>query len=324
MYFSIIIPVYNAEKTLTRCLESISRQSFQDYEVIMIDDGSEDGSLSICERFSEEDSRFLTIHQENAGPSAARNRGMLEAKGKYFCFVDSDDYIDRDYLEKLFEKADVSRADMIFFGYWQVDQTGSIIHTCIPQKKMDKGALLAALSEQDLFGYTWIKCFCGELVKELFFPEDMRLFEDEVFTCAAAKRAKKIVTIESPLYYYMQLGEDALTKRLTPDYCRLSDCVFQAWQQLLGEDPERASFLEKKANYFVQRCRYYGFEHPVNVKSFFSDLASTAFFKQHTKWDSLDYNIQSGNWFSIYKARNRYLIKQRLSEFSRRQKGRNN
>ena len=316
MYFSIIIPVYNAQKTLVRCLDSVRRQSFQDFEVILIDDGSADGSLSICEQYSQQDERFRTFHQENAGPSAARNQGLKIAKGRYLCFVDSDDYVSGDYLEKLYEKAEETDADLLFFGCFCVDQTGKIteIHHLFSDDKKDEEAekpdLLELLSEQDLYGYTWIKCFSRRVVEGIRFPEDMSLFEDEVFTCMAVKKAKKIEIISSPLYYYVLPGETALTRKLHPDYCRLSDRVFHAWTDLFDDDPVRKPFLERKANYFVDRCRYYGFERDVDCKAFFSDLADSDFFRVHTKWTSLDQSIMHGDWNRINAMRRKYRAKQ--------------
>ena len=115
---SIIIPVYNAEKTLIKCLDSVQRQTFKDYEVILINDGSSDNSAEICQKYCARDERFKLVNQENGGPSKARNRGIDEAKSKYIMFVDSDDYIDQDMLDTLFVATEASSADLTICGYY--------------------------------------------------------------------------------------------------------------------------------------------------------------------------------------------------------------
>ena len=100
---SVVVPVYNTEKYLHKCIESILNQTFRNIEVILIDDGSVDGSGSICDEYKIKDERVKVFHQPNSGVSVARNKGIIESTGNYICFVDSDDYIDGDYFEKAME-----------------------------------------------------------------------------------------------------------------------------------------------------------------------------------------------------------------------------
>lgn len=128
---SIIVPIYNSEKYLDECLQSILNQTFDDYEVICVDDGSTDKSLSICQKFANADTRFKLIGQENGGVSAARNRAIKEAKGEYICFVDSDDIIGQEYLSSLFQG--IQGYDISVIGYTRTigslnrNQTNSIV-----------------------------------------------------------------------------------------------------------------------------------------------------------------------------------------------------
>ena len=115
---SIVIPVYNAEKTLIRCLDSIQQQTYKDFEAILINDGSSDSSAEICQRYCEADKRFKLINQENSGPSKARNQGIDAAISKYLAFVDSDDYIEPNMLEEFFTAAEASSADLTVCGYF--------------------------------------------------------------------------------------------------------------------------------------------------------------------------------------------------------------
>ncbi|HFI0401457.1 TPA: glycosyltransferase family 2 protein [Streptococcus suis] len=120
---SIIVPVYNAEKSIDTCVSSILEQSYENFELILINDGSSDSSLSIVEQYNS-DSRVRIIDKENEGASETRNRGIREAKGDYLLFIDSDDYIDRDYVECLYKEIEQSEFDMVISGIRMVDSTG--------------------------------------------------------------------------------------------------------------------------------------------------------------------------------------------------------
>ena len=114
---SIIIPVYNIEKYLSKCLESIAIQSYQNLEILLIDDGSSDRSPEICDAYKKKDKRFCVIHKENGGLSSARNAGIEIASGKYLLFVDGDDYIDKDMVKILYKRIKQDKSDMAFCNY---------------------------------------------------------------------------------------------------------------------------------------------------------------------------------------------------------------
>ena len=314
MFFSIIVPIYNAEKNLQKCLDSICAQTFSDFEVLMIDDGSEDNSAAICEKYVQNDDRFRLVRQENKGVSVARNEGLRRAEGVYICFIDSDDYVSERYLEILYSRLSTDDTDVLFFGYYAVDQVDHVTGVFIPPTDLSGADLLMELSNMDLFGYAWIKCFSKKAIGNHLFSEDMSLFEDEVFACAVLKYTDRFHVLAQPLYYYVTDGLDMLTRRTYKDYCNLSDRVFVAWSNMIEEIPEKDFYLERKANAFVARCRYYGLEHDINYRSFFESLANTSFFQQHTDWTKLDRQIQRKNWFSIKAAILLYRLKTRISE----------
>lgn len=126
---SVIIPIYNTEKFLRRCLDSIVNQTFKDIEIICIDDGSTDNSFSILQEYKQKFSNFVIIQQSNKGAAAARNLGLSLAKGKYVCFFDSDDYFDLKMLETLFFKAEKNNADLVVCSANKVDENGNFIET---------------------------------------------------------------------------------------------------------------------------------------------------------------------------------------------------
>ena len=140
---SVIIPVYNAESTLKRCLDSILTQTFTNFECLLIDDGSKDRSGEICDEYASNDSRISVFHQENSGPSAARNFGLTQAKGQYIVFQDSDDYLlNSDSYLKLITHAVQNKLDILRFDYSVVDKNGNILS----QKPLIKSFIFLAKS----------------------------------------------------------------------------------------------------------------------------------------------------------------------------------
>lgn len=129
---SVIIPMYNNEKFAEKCIRSVMEQSFRDLEILVINDGSTDGSGEILERLAEEDARIRLMVQENAGVSAARNRGLDAAEGTYVVFVDGDDYLGKDYIKNLYEFAAAHNTDLLICGLTYVDQEGTVIRRLIP------------------------------------------------------------------------------------------------------------------------------------------------------------------------------------------------
>ena len=123
---SIIIPVYNGEKHLQRCFDSIRHQTYKDFEVIIVDDGSTDGTGDICDNMARADSRFYVIHQDNAGVSAARNSALEQAKGDV-AFIDADDYVEPDYIEKLKKGLDYPEVDISYCLGQSEDEYGNLI-----------------------------------------------------------------------------------------------------------------------------------------------------------------------------------------------------
>ena len=120
---SVIIPVYNAENYVGRCIESVQAQTYNNWQMILVDDGSKDKSLEICQKYADVDNRISVIHQENAGPGIARNTGIAKASGNYVVFIDSDDYIEKDYFLLLSEHDE----DVIFINVRDVDEDGRVL-----------------------------------------------------------------------------------------------------------------------------------------------------------------------------------------------------
>lgn len=209
---SVIIPVYNVAAWLDECLRSVVGQTFTDFEAILVDDGSTDGSSELCDEWAKKDFRIRVIHKENAGPSAARNTGILEAKGRYFCFLDSDDWIELSFLQKMYRTISFEQADMAECDVWRVDSiTGK------KTLRRISGVLGRRYSteEQMEYGYTAIwKC----MFRRELFTENKVDFPD----CHSEARAlyplllclsKKRSYVPEALYYYRLFRKGSLSEK---------------------------------------------------------------------------------------------------------------
>lgn len=218
---SIIVPVYNAEEYLDRCLVSIVEQSFSSYEVILVDDGSTDSSPMICDRYSGCDPRFRTIHKKNGGVSSARNAGLDLAKGEYVMFVDSDDSLLPDSLEAMFEN--VTDEDFAVGGY-NVYIAGVPGREVLPGRNRsyrgeDMNAFYAANIRKncEMLDAPWSKMFRRKSVGDLRFCEDLSYAEDKLFVFSFLARCSSACTCSFPVYAYHlrsgSLGSDIVSDR---------------------------------------------------------------------------------------------------------------
>lgn len=210
---SIIVPVYNSEKYLFQCLESIKNQSYKELEVIIINDGSTDNSKTIIDDFCSFDERFLCINQDNSGVSNARNKGLSLAKGKYIGFVDSDDYISEDFYETLLKLIYENDADISIVGFNE---------TCLNNGEHYVFDNIKAISEMingDLFmGHLHNKLCKRELFEGLFFDEDVAILEDLLILHRVFYRSKRVVFLNRGLYYYRSTNDSAMNSVFKDTY----------------------------------------------------------------------------------------------------------
>lgn len=207
---SIIIPVYKVEKYLDRCVESVVNQTYENIEIILVDDGSPDNCPAICDEWAKKDSRIKVIHKQNAGVSAARNSGMKIAAGEYIGFVDSDDYIEPEMFEKLAAGISQSRADLAVCGFIKYEKPVSA------EKDFD---CTAEDSKVMLFGcdyyegYIWNKLYSAKVIKEngIRFDITLRMCEDTLFNFDYLKCIKK-VHICTYIGYYYYTREDSVMR----------------------------------------------------------------------------------------------------------------
>jgi len=203
---SIIIPVFNVEKYIGICLESVINQTFRNLEIILVNDGSTDGSGKICDEYAARDSRIRVIHQENKGVSAARNEGLRLSSGKYVGFVDGDDWIDDDMLSFLLEMADAYDADIATCGYYVNNKADPDLDLecetkIISQEKSIRMSL--ELKEFCFDSGVFNKIFRSKILKEngIEFEDEIAIGEDMLYLCKCIMSSGKIVYSPIPKYH---------------------------------------------------------------------------------------------------------------------------
>ena len=209
---SIIVPVYNVEKYLTKCLQSLVNQTFRDIEIICVNDGSTDNSLAVLNDFACSDSRVKVITQDNSGVSSARNRGITESTAQYLMFLDGDDYYTPNACELAYEKIEAIGADVGVFGITEL--YGFITLSCIVNKNIKKVCKKAV--EPDLWKFQtysvnkiYKKSFLFE--QNLKFPVGVKTAEDLIFSLSCLFKNPKYCFIDKPLYVYRKNRKNSVT-----------------------------------------------------------------------------------------------------------------
>lgn len=196
---SVVVPVYNAGPYLRQCLDSIAAQTYSHMEVILVDDASTDGSGQICKEYAERDERFQYVRfPANRGPSAARNEGVGRAAGAFLSFVDADDYVEPDLLEKLYRSLTESGADISTCG------ADGIRLESGPARTYFRAEAVCCLAKGAPFNHVpWGKLYCAELARACPFDENVFYSEDLLFLYEALKRSEKVSCIPDVLYHYV-------------------------------------------------------------------------------------------------------------------------
>lgn len=215
---SIIIPVYNIDTKLSRCLDSILRQTIHEFELILVNDGSSDGSGFVCDDYAKKDSRIRVIHKPNGGVSSARNKGLSEASGEFIVFIDGDDYVSEDYLEKLqLEDEDLSIGSVSFADaegnptYMARSEYGRIEKVSVDNivRWFDNGSLYSV----------WTSMFRSSIIEKynLKFDETTTRGEDTIFMFEYVEKCQKVRFTEAIVYYYVKYGEgESSSSSITP------------------------------------------------------------------------------------------------------------
>lgn len=218
---SVIVPVYNVEKYLNKCVDSIINQTYKNLEIILVDDGSPDNCGKICDDYAKKDSRIRVFHKENSGVSSARNLGINNSTGNWIAFIDSDDWIEEKYFEIMLDKAKKENADIVICGYNKIWKNKiEPINTSMGDKVYNsKEYLINCLYPQTGFGFCHMKIIKKDCIGQALFDEKIAVGEDALFNIEISKNIEKVVFLSKPLYNYRN-NENSLVKRFDQNYAK--------------------------------------------------------------------------------------------------------
>ena len=264
---SIIVPVYNVEKYLNRCVDSILNQTFTDFELILVNDGSTDNSGKICDEYAKKDQRVKAIHKSNGGVSSARNRGLGEAIGKYVMFCDSDDYVADNWCSMLLYYIRKFPDRFIVSDVWKVYSDDREIFRVGGSEKIET---FYQLYKRYLSCSIWNKIYDIEVLRKnsIFFENGCPWSEDVPFNTKYCQLCNGIMYIDTPLYYYCNNIESA-TKKYYPDFLFLNLKCFIARLPLISKS-EMGDFCDEHLSIMVNLFNNVFDER--NTLSFFQKL----------------------------------------------------
>lgn len=233
---SVIVPVYNVEKYIDKCIKSILNQNYKELEIILVDDGSTDKSGEICDEYAKKDDRIKVIHKINGGLSDARNAGLNIAKGEYIGFVDSDDYIDNDMYSTLFDLIQKHKADISIVSFREF-MNGKVIDIQ-DSKQLDifnrTEGIQELLLDKKIQSYAWNKLFKAELFKNIKFPTGKN-FEDIATTLLLFEKTQKIVRLEEPKYNYLRRNDSIIGIKNYKTYYDYIEVILDKYKYLKGK-----------------------------------------------------------------------------------------
>ncbi len=249
---TIIVPAYNVERFLDKCLTSICNQTYRDFEIILVNDGATDATPQLCQAWALRDARIRLINQENRGLAAVRNLGIREAQTSQIFFVDSDDYLELDAVEVIMATQERYDADVVIGGFVSEDLTGKPLETSqLPPETLLSGreALRSILYDRQLRNFAWMQLFRKDLFDGIFFPEGT-LLEDFQTIYKVVARASRVAIHPRPFYHYVQQQESILNHGVTRSLAHIT------WLRAMGERcryAQQSSLLspQEKAFFYI-------------------------------------------------------------------------
>lgn len=261
MKYSVIIPVYNSEKTIKRCIESIASQKRTDVEIIIINDGSTDESESLCKAMQTKYNNIIYMNKENGGVSSARNLGLSVAKGKYVMFVDSDDYVDSECFDVInnYTKSD---ADYYQFGF------SIVAKGLVKETRVWSECHVNAISEKEIFigesvvtrsiNSCWAKLYKRKIIEEndLRFCEELSIAEDLTFVFTFLLSADKIERIDSTIYFVDVSNEESLSRKYRENLSEQLICVYESMRKVFEKSDLESEFVNRSLAWLHYRNAY--------------------------------------------------------------------
>ena len=243
---TIIVPVYNAEKTLARCLESLLHQTYKSIEILMINDGSTDESEAICRNYETDYPCFHLITQKNSGPATARNNGIDHANGEYISFVDADDYVEPEYISAMIGVAEGSHADMVICAYYEENGESRKTHTFKYKEGLHEGdaakeiavSLISDVSEHRIPPYSWVRMVRKEVFNtpRIRYTDGMIRSEDYFLYTELHFRLRKVYLLsETPLYHYIE-NQQSVTHTYVKKYWESVAEIYEGLKERLPKE----------------------------------------------------------------------------------------
>lgn len=304
---SVIVPVYKVEPLLAKCIDSICAQTYQNLEIILVDDGSPDNCGAICDEYAEKDNRIRVIHQQNAGLAGARNSGLEIANGDYIGYVDSDDHIAPDMYEILLKNIEETGADIAICGRYMEFESGKLVpmfHYPDRQVMDSHEAVKRFLLSDGFDAAAWDKLYRKEIWEDMRYPLHY-VSEDVPVTSRLLAKAKKVVHCGSPLYYYFQragsLSHAAFNEKSAGLYYFFKDAA-EKMTEIYPDLKEEAAYFYYKA-LLVLLFRYAGSKeiHPVGEECI-SQLKTNVSYICKNKYLKKKYKIFAiATWLGIGK-----------------------
>lgn len=242
---SIIVPIYNVEKYLDRCIITIVNQSYKNLEIILVDDGSPDNCSEICDSWAEKDNRIIVIHKENGGLSDARNTGINIANGDYLAFIDSDDYVHADYIKVLYELCKKYDSDISVCSNYKV--TGIEDY----RKSIPIGNDFASKAEDFLFKkkkfycVAWGKLYKREIFNDIRYPKG-RIHEDVAVVYKVLYNACTIAVTDLKLYYYYVNPESIMRSEYSIKHLDILDNMYDSYKYFINKREEKIAYIVLK------------------------------------------------------------------------------
>lgn len=327
-YFSIIIPVYNVEKYLFQCLDSIIEQDYKNYELILVNDGSSDNSLNICLNYAKKDNRITVLDQKNAGPSSARNNALAIAKGKYVMFIDSDDWIEQKTLSLLYQNS-LDNCPLIYYGFRTQFGNGDqvvYIHGYRHSKDINSYYDIIYHTMENamhnfIYGFTCNKLFRKDIIDKhrIRFDLNLHVKEDEVFTNQYCSAIEEVKIIPYALYNYrMSFGNSISFKKRQPnEYEYMADKLRETntnFKDLRIQNYQKQEYIYNLSKGITIAIRQNDKKNAVKLsykcatKMKEMNLTYNSFTRVHFK-DKIRYKFANGIWiYFMSKLFNRFYI----------------
>lgn len=287
---SVIVPVYNCVKYVDTCIASILQQEYENIELILVDDGSTDGSGGICDIYAKQDERIKVFHKENGGVSAARNRGIKEASGKWYSFIDADDFLDKDMYSTLLKLQKETNADIVHCGYRRIEKNRVVYASDSGNKYIQdaKEAIEYLIDGSKFSNALWTKLFNACVIRNISFDEKLKMNEDVLFNFEAFRHAQKIAYIDIAKYNYIVHDDSACftidNEKKLLDVCNVSNYMLQCLEKSDIVSTARTRYIQMMILYF--RFCYKKKQNKEQVKEIAKEI-----WEQISKGDIINKNI---------------------------------